>query len=261
MEWIVTDNIYQETWRLLLEYLNVDITFEELVKRHGHPKSKSEKENYNKQAQQARACVVQAKEYFDAAKNSTLYTGPNHAYYGSISLASLTILILGDGRSALDQLRKNNENNHHGLDFTLGCNAKAANQGVNLLAESRAEILNKGHFRNWYNLLPSTGAVYAISNTFAINQHRTNYEIVGNFSVPKIDELRKKKTALDLIKYLPDLDQDLTRYDLSVFRSRANLEVEKHDNGKQVFTWRVHGCRTETELNALLEKYTTKSKK
>ncbi|MDE2421994.1 MAG: hypothetical protein KGO49_12545 [Gammaproteobacteria bacterium] len=230
------------------------------MKRHGAPKSKSEKDNYAKQAQQARSCVLQAKEYFDAANTSSLYTGPNHAYYGSIALTSLSMLILGDGRNALDQLRKNNENNHHGLDFTLGCNVKSAMQGINLLESSRAEILNKGHFRNWYNLLPARGSVHAITDyTLTNDQRRINYESIGGYDTPKIEQLKKKKTALDLIKYLPDLDQDLARYGVGVFRSRTNLDVKIERGNKVIYTWRIHGCRSESELEALLANFLTKS--
>lgn len=261
MYWKVTDDIYQETWRHLLEYSNTELTIEAIAKRHGEATSRAQHENYLKQARQARACVLQAKEYFDAARASSLYTGPNHIYYGAISLASLTMLILGDGGNALDVLRRDGSNTHHGLHFAVDCNAKSASTGIVLLEKSLVKVLAKGHFQNWYNLLPARGSVRAITQTINGNQARTNYEVIGGYNTPKIDDLvGVKKTALDLIKYLPDLDDELARYGVNVARSRTNLEVKRHRSGtpKDVYTWRVHGCRSQSELDAFLAGFYTK---
>ena len=244
----------------MLEYSNIELTIEAISRRHGSAKSKSQEQNYIKQAQQARSCVLQAKEYFDAARSSSLYTGPNHIYYGAISLASLVMLVLGDGRYSLDVLRNDSSNNHHGLDFTIGCNAKAAKLGCNLLESSQVKVLGKGHFRNWYKLLPSRGSVHAITQTINGNQARTNYEVIGGFDTPGINELvGVKKTALELIKFLPDLDDELTRYGVSATRSRTSLDVKRYrgDNNKDVYTWRVHGCRTQSELEGFLGRFYT----
>lgn len=260
MYWKVTDDIYQETWRHLLEYSNAELTIEAIVRRHGVAKSKGQEKNYIKQAQQARACVLQAKEYFDAARSSSLYTGPNHIYYGAISLASLMMLVLGDGRYSLDLLRNDNSNNHHGLDFTVGSDAKSAKLGVELLENSWVKILDKGHFRNWYKLLPPKGEVRAITQTRNGNQLRTNYDVIGEHGSPSMDKLiGVKKSSLDLIKYLPDLDDELSRYGVSVARSRTNLEVDRlrGDSNRDVYKWRIHGCRSQDELDALLEKFLT----
>jgi hypothetical protein len=261
MYWKVTDDIYQETWRHLLEYSNIELTIEEITKRHGDAQSNSQRDNYLKQAQQARACVLQAKEYFDAARVSSLYTGPNHIYYGAISLASLTMLILGDGKNALDVLRKDSSNTHHGLHFTVECNAKSASSGMTLLEKSLVKILDRGHFRNWYNLLPARGSVHAMTKTISGDQTRASYEAIGGYETPKIDDLvGVKKYALNLIKYLPDLDDELARYGVSVTRSRTNLEVKKYrgDSVKDIYTWRVHGCRSNAELEVFLRGFYTK---
>ena len=106
MKWIATDNIYAETWRELFEYTNIDLVCRNLESKHGSPLSKNVRENRRKQAQQARVCVLQAKEYMEAARASSIFTSPNHTYYSIASLASLLMLILGDGTKSLDYLRK-----------------------------------------------------------------------------------------------------------------------------------------------------------
>jgi len=96
MEWILTDDIRRETWRRILEFANQELALEAIVRLQGPSNDGSTQSNYNKQARQVRVCVLQAKEYFDAAEASSLYTSPNHAYYGAISLASTMMLIFGD---------------------------------------------------------------------------------------------------------------------------------------------------------------------
>lgn len=71
------------------------------------------------------------------------------------------MLVLGDGTKSLDYLRSDSKNNHHGLDFTTGCNAKSASTALALVENSRVEILPHGHFSNLYKTLPQVGAVFA----------------------------------------------------------------------------------------------------
>jgi hypothetical protein len=256
MRWIVTDNIYAETWRNLLEFANVDLTLDTIVRLHGDPKDKSVRGNYNKQARQARLCVLQAKEYFDAARDASLFTSPNHAYYGAISLASLCLLIRGDGRSSLDALRADPRNNHHGLRLTTGCSANTATAGISLLEQSRSEVLNHGHFGNWYRVLPKRGNVYAFIKQ---NHGRTGslgYLLAGGYNVPDLNSLvGRSSTTLELLKYLPDLDRDLERAGVNFPRSRTRHDIEITTDAVNKQTWILHGCRTLSDLEALLERF------
>lgn len=256
MRWIVTDNIYAETWRRLLEFANVELTLEELARRHGLPATKSAKQNYAKQAQQARVCVLQAKEYFDAARSSSLFTSPNHAYYGAVALASLALLVLGDGTKSLDFLRTDNRNNHHGLDLTTGCSARTATEGVALLEQTRVEVLPNGHFKNWYEVLPKRGNVYAYTRETRGNTASVNYLPAGGYDVPTHKLLQGRKfSVVELLKYLPDLDAELNRFGVSTPRSRTTHEIDSQPNGEVVQTWRIHGCRTPEERDVLLSRF------
>lgn len=96
MEWITSENTYEESWRRLLEFANVELAMEAISGFHGEP-TKSTLPNYRKQAEQARVALLQAREYFEAAKASSLYTQPNHLYYGSVALSTACMLIRGDG--------------------------------------------------------------------------------------------------------------------------------------------------------------------
>jgi YaaC-like Protein len=256
MRWIVTDDIYVETWRRLLEFSNFELAFDEIVRRHGTPMTKPDRENKSKQAKQARVCVLQAKEYFDAARSSSLFTSPNHAYYGSVALASLMMLILGDGTRSLDYLRLDNKNNHHGLNLTTGCSANMATKGLALLERTQVEILKFGHFANWYQSLPGRGSIHAIWHQYRGSTSSANYLPAGGFNVPDFATLQgKKKSIIDILQFLPDLDGDLHRFGVSSPRSRTSYKIEETNDGTRIHTWTVHGCRTPQERDALLEEF------
>lgn len=256
MRWIVTDDIYAETWRQLLEFSNLELTTDVIVRRHGEPKSKANRDNVAKQAAQARVCVLQAKEYFDAARVASLFTSPNHSYYGSVALASLMMLVLGDGTKSLDYLRSDNRNNHHGLDFTTGCNAKSASVAIALVEHSRVEILPFGHFSNLYKMLPAQGSAWALVKQSHGSTFSRGMRVIGGYDAPAFEAIKgTKKTLLELLKFLPDLDSDLQRFGISAVRSRTSHEVQTKPDGDTTYTWRIHGCRSEAELEALLEKF------
>ncbi|WP_257248367.1 YaaC family protein [Burkholderia cepacia] len=260
MRWIVTDNIYTETWNRLLEFSNVEITINQIEKFHGAPSTNGMRDNFKKQATQARVCILQAKEYFDAAREASIFTSPNHCYYGAVALASLMMLILGDGRKSLDYLRSDSKNCHHGLDFKTGCNASAAATAINLLEQSYAKVMPFGQFANWYKTLPEFGASHGMAKRIYPTFNRSGRESVGNY---KIDDFKKLNGSnlnlVDLIKYLPDLSDDLGRFGINAICSRSSLDVEYdyRDNSAE-YRWAIHGCTPKEGLMKLLEGFKTK---
>ena len=259
MRWIVTDDIYAETWRRLLEFANTELTMDEKSRRHSKATTKSQASNYKKQAAQARVCVLQAKEYFDAARSSSLFTSPNHAYYGAVATASLMMLILGDGDSSLDVLRGDSRNNHHGLEFTTASTAKTASTALTLLESSRATVLTRGHFSNWYGVLPSRANVFATVNSALGPEGQMRQiamERIGGYTIPTIQEFSKTKSSLcDLLKFLPDLDADLQRFGVNASRARSTHEVKRERDGTTEHTWTLHGCRSAAERDEILQHF------
>lgn len=256
MRWFVTDDIYSETWRQLGEYSNHDFAIDAIIDKHGVPNSKSDRANINKQAEQARVCVLQAREYMDAARTASLFTRPNHCYYSAIALASLILLINGDGTKSLDYLRGDSRNSHHGLSFSTGCNASAAVKGVALAECSRVEILPHGHFANWYQVLPSVGAVSAVVENLHGSTTIKGVEQIGAYAVPSFSSLvGSKRTLLDLLRFLPDLNADLQRFSLAPVNSRTTHEVGRGQSGEVTYTWRIHGCSSDQALESLLAEF------
>lgn len=261
MEWIVTDDIRRETWRRLFEFANADIAVEAISTRHGVPKNNSELQNYKKQARQIRVCILQAKEYFDAAEGSSLFTSPDHAYYGVISLASMMMLLLGDGSSSLDVLRRDKKNNNHGLGFSTGCDAMRASRGVTLLEETRVEILQHGNFSNWYKTLPLREFLHAVFVTNKDGFSTRSLRLVGHNEIPKFNTLVGKKYSIcELLKYLPDLSADLYRAGIDVARTKVTHRVEENVPGKTLtFVWYLHGTYSVAYRDSVLEGFEVES--
>src|ERR1700733_14387293 len=77
-------------WAALRKFQNVEIVANALMTTH---KTDAKwRENVRKQARQLRYCLIQAREYFTAAKSVSLATRPNLLYYGLMSFALCEIL-------------------------------------------------------------------------------------------------------------------------------------------------------------------------
>ena len=256
MKWIVTDDIYAETWRRLLEFGNIDLTVDEIARRHGLPKQSSDRAAYRKQAQQVRVAILQSKEYFEAAKQSSLYTSANHLYYGITSLATATMLVLGDGTRSLDFLRKDPKNGHHGLHFSTGCSAKEAATGLALVEKSFVEILPRGHFANWYSTLPLVEASLAYLIREVDGGSVTSRETQGGHSLAPFEKIKgRKSSVVDLLRWFPDLVGDLPQYGVRVAQSRATHKVEIKRNNRVRHLWLIHGAPDISSRDELLEKF------
>jgi hypothetical protein len=256
MEWIVTGNVYDETWRRLMALSNVDLAIDEIILRHGAPESNAHAANYQKQAKQMRACILQAREYFDAATSSSLFTSPNHLYYGCIALASMSMLLLGNGEKSLDVLRRNSKNGHHGLDFTTGCSAKDASVGLNIVEKTYAKVLPNGHFSNWYSTLPKVAPKFAIQTRKQGSGSIIGFDRFGGEELLEFVKLtNSKRSVLDLLKYFPDLAKDFQRYGVSVTHSRSEIAVQLVDNHVTSVKWVLHGIQPLELRDSLLERF------
>ncbi len=262
MAWIVTDDVYAETWRRLHEFANIELTIDALVLRHGVPKTKSMEQAYRKQAQQIRVSVLQAKEYFDAATQSTLFTSPNHLYYGMVALSAWSMLVVGDGTYALDYLRRNPGNAHHGLRFTTGATASSAVSGLSMLLNTYVEVLGNGYFSRWYSTIPLHDTVFAyfqqtLDGSVRSGRRAQGFEPRAEFS----SFAGRKYSTIDLVKGLPDLVDDLPRYGVRAPILRTTHKVDLKRDGKTIHTWLVHGgAPSLPDQEAVLDRFRIESR-
>jgi hypothetical protein len=119
---VSTGNPASFAWAGLRGFQNVELVTKRIVELHKVPKKFHG--DARKQAQQLRYCLIQAREYFNAAAAVSSATKPNLLYYGTMSLALAEILFKQSGDSSLDKARE--ENRHHGLTMTIGYISKGA---------------------------------------------------------------------------------------------------------------------------------------
>src|SRR4051812_1429807 len=118
LKWHTTSAAETDVWQLLLDFANEEFVYSLITKREQTLSPDRHKANRQKQARQIRTCILQAREYFTAARVTSSITAPNHLYYGAVSLASATMMLRGDGSRSLDALRATPSNRHHGIAFT-----------------------------------------------------------------------------------------------------------------------------------------------
>jgi hypothetical protein len=262
LEWITTSDVVTEAWRRILEFANTDLALEAITQRHGAAATKSAQQNYKKQAQQIRVTILQAREYFVAAEGSTLFTSPNHLYYGIVSLASAIMLLRGNGEKALDRLRQSEANRHHGLDFTTAATANTSKTELNILAESYVKVRETGHFMNWYCTLPGNDEVFAlVRRSVGGRTGWTGIEPVGEEDMLSPREIAgRKRPLLDMLQFFPDLHRDLRRYGVIIASSRMNYEVTRQgENGFEQHQWNIHGASDQDCLEEILGSFKTPS--
>lgn len=112
---VPNDDIARQAWAGLARFQNVPFVEEQICQLHNL--GKDQRQNARKQARQIRYALIQAKEYFDAARPVTLATKPNLLYYCIMSLALAEILLKQTGLSSLDKARA--EHRHHGLELRV----------------------------------------------------------------------------------------------------------------------------------------------
>ena len=238
--WITTDDTYSETWKRILEFANIELAIEKIEQIHGKTSTSSMK-HYKKQAEQIRGSLLQAKEYFEAAKSSSLYTKPNHLYYGAVSLSIACMLIRGDGEKSLDYLRRDKKNKHHGLDYSLSISPKTAKKGMELLSSCMVKICPYGHFANWYKTLRPRQNVYADFRKKKGKHTSKILSAVGQYTLPEYEKLMNSNNSIEFrIKRLPDLVEALHRFGIITNTAKGRHLVDENLNVKQhqhVFTF------------------------
>lgn len=173
---IRTPDLPRFAWSGLQRFQNVDYVEEQIV--HIHNLGTKQRSNARKQATQIRYCLIQAREYFNAATAVSLATKPNLLYYSIMSLALAEILLKQTGLSSLDKARA--EHRHHGL--TLHTQLTGSND-LSVAASALGAfplVINgnrSGTFDLWHRScreLPITGEVLTVGT----GAERMNHELI-----------------------------------------------------------------------------------
>lgn len=139
-------------WNGLARFRNVKYTARHISELHSVVEAHHR--NVIKQAEQIRFCILQAEEYFSAARVVTSATKPLLLYYGVMSLALAELLLKQSGDSSLDRAREHHA--HHGLTLSVTGNPSArddlpsAASSLRALPLIRANEERFGTFELWH---------------------------------------------------------------------------------------------------------------
>lgn len=260
MEWVTCENTYEESWRRLMEYANVELAIDAIdaiEREKGTPKSSRDKNDYKNRAEEARVSLLQAKEYFEAAKSSSLFTQPNHLYYGMVALSTACMLIRGGREKTLEYLRKDSVNKHHGLSFSFTSSKNKSKEDIKLLDNSFIEIYPNGHFKNWYETLIKTQPIFSLREIKRINSKTSGLTRCGDYDIPSFEELNElKKNITFIIKRFPDLSSDLGRYGISASCARGNHKINSDLNtGYTQHNFMFHNATSNETLLEIIDRF------
>ena len=233
----VSENPYEEIWRQLYYFTDVDSVNEKIRKRFNLTE-KEQRDQPKRRAQKIAYSIIQAHNYFKAASQVDVSVKPNLIYYGISSLANTVIEYNNNGEFSPDCLRDRKQEKHHGLDdkFSLKKDAslqeilesisciihiesKKLDESYGLLADVEYDKENMeikkpyGHFRNFYNSIvpecvlidaeihyPNRDSNKLVGRNVIHNADRTNIE----------DLIVRRFDLLTMFQFLPDVVQQLS---------------------------------------------------
>jgi hypothetical protein len=151
-------------WGRLGHFLNVDAVTKLIVDAHKLPQD--QRPNAKRQATQLRQCLMQAREYYDAASTVGPATRPVLLYYAIMSMALCEVLFKQSADSRLEKLRE--MHGCHGLALSLANAAKP----TDTLEESAQALTAK----------PQTAPDGSARGTFEVwRKSSREWPIVGRF--------------------------------------------------------------------------------
>lgn len=220
-----TRDVSQYAWSRLSAFENVEYTASQIEARHQTPMN--QRQNVRKQATQIKYCLVQAREYADAARGVSLATRPVLLYYSAMSLALCEVLFKQDGDHRLEKLRAHHS--CHGLtlgltavpepsatlDASASCLIAKAQRDASGVARGTFEVWRKG--AGEYPILgelKETAAPGAFAGT-------TKYTMLFSPDPHQRATLESQISLLDCLTHLPSLSELIGRLGTQLQMVRA----------------------------------------
>ena len=235
------DNAARFAWSNLRRYLNTDFVEDQLCRLHEVPAK--QRGNAKKQARQIRYCLMQAREYADAAERVSLVTKPTLFYYSTMCLALAEILLKQTGDASLDRARE--DHRHHGLLFSAGTPGKGRPSldvaASALRAKPAMNIEGRfGTFELWHRSCRET----PVSGKFTDRRGMgttTQHTVIAAGSDARLALL--PKSGLDfmqVLKKIPGLLAHLGAMNIQSDLIRARLERERPSATTGLMTLLIH---------------------
>lgn len=184
------NDVLDYSWTIINRFKNTSFVSKYICDIHSIPKSQIN--NVKKQAIQIRQCLIQAEEYFKAARTVSLATRPLLLYYGTMSFALAEILLKQSGDSSLDRAR--GAHAHHGLDLRISSNPSKVEDLAGSGSLLRAVPMKKsdgsryGTFELWHRSSRESPICATFENTVVegSNTSETNIIALPNDTRPEL---------------------------------------------------------------------------
>lgn len=243
MKKINQKNLEAYAWNNLTQFHNIDYLTKILVENHKI--DSRNRKNAKLQAEQIKFCLIQAKEYFDAANIVSLSTKPVMQYYGIMSMALAEILFKNSAEYRLQKIRE--KYNCHGLKTkikqlpNINDDADIAMKNMIAVPQATSDDNGSGVFDVWHESSREYPAGAEINNYFGSTCNRSyNVFLIGEDIKP--EKLKKTGLSLNLcVEHLPYMEDVLLHWGCRFRMIRATLKREiKQDQNSIKNTYIIH---------------------
>lgn len=196
-----------------------------------------------KQMLQLRYCLIQAREYFDAAEVASLSTRGVQLYYCCMSLALAQILWKGTGDVSLDRARQ--EHQHHGLGFAFPPKLAGdfRTDAASMLAKPNIQARGRlGTFELWHQSARQQPLLGITTRRLLSGGIQGGLETILATRDERMPEIPVQGISLlECVRYLPAMTLHLATFDEHSALVRAVLrreDLEKPD-GSLDLTYKI----------------------
>jgi hypothetical protein len=253
------DDAPAASWAGIGRYRNVNFVADEICRLHSV--SKKHRPNAIKQAEQLRYCLIQADEYFKAARSVTAATRPLLLYYGAMSFALAEILLKHTGVASLDNAR--GQHAHHGMDLKLDGNPSKCsdpNESARCLRAApmmKSDGARYGTFELWHESSREMPIIGERTVSFPDHTSQISNEVVATPRNARMSLLpRQGISLLHCFKYTSGLGRSLREYGIATELVRG---VHRHSVDRTTNNWDItliiHPHRQDI-LDLMYEKFT-----
>ena len=252
-----TTDVGKYAWGRLAHFQNIEAVTGQITDLHQLPQQ--QRSNARKQATQLRQCLMQAREYYDAARSVSLATRPVLLYYAVMSLALAEVLMKQSADSRLEKLRE--FHGCHGLQLSLA-NAVAPPDSLDLAAtalrakpQTAPDGSPRGTFEVWRRSSRELPIVGRYSQTHEGNITTTSrvQALMAGSDVEPEAYPKSGLSLLDALLGLPQMVEILAAYGVRPKLVRATCTaLSGGDNPEPSITIIVHPALPST-MNDFME--------
>lgn len=222
-----TANLAEYAWSGLRKFQNIDLVANILIDLHKVPAKYHN--DVRKQSQQIRYCLIQAREYFAAAKTVSIATKPNLLYYGTMSLALAELLFKQSGESSLDRARE--DHRHHGLTMTVGAFKRGAplQEAAGAIRARPNNLLGvrRGTFELWHRTSREHPLAGNVTSRQANGGSTTGYQLIfGAQDIPYNSIPDAGVSLVDSLRCIPHMMEYFDQSELHSTLTRGLIQSE-----------------------------------